>query len=141
MHKSEIILSVFYNGQFFTALFERNDEKGYSVSQKNFVVCPSDNEMLALIKEGYYLLSFSAPSGQESGEIIKLAQNPKKRQREAAKASGSICASTKAQQAIKLQHDERRMLSKSASKEDEKRIADKKYELRALKKKLKHKGR
>jgi hypothetical protein len=62
MYKSEIMLSIFYNGQFFTALFERNDETGYSVCQRFFAACPSDNEVFRFILDGYYSLCFSAPS-------------------------------------------------------------------------------
>lgn len=141
MYKSEVTLSVFYNGQFFTALFERNDETGYSVCQRLFAARPSDNEILWFIIDGYYSLRFSLPSVEDNSDILKLVKNPKKRQREAANANKNVGASTKAQKALKLQHEEQKDALKKRHSGDKRLAEYEKYELRVIKRKQKHRGK
>ncbi|MGE5495212.1 MAG: DUF2992 family protein [Burkholderiales bacterium] len=91
MYKSEVTLSVFYNGQFYAALFEKSDERGYSVCQRLFATRPLDNEILRL--------------------------------------------------ALKLQREEQKSALRAKQSSDKSRAADEKYELRAIKRKQKHRGR
>jgi hypothetical protein len=141
MYKSEVTLSVFYNGQFYAALFEKSDETGYSVCQSFFATRPLDNEILRFVLDGYYSLCFSPPTAGYKSDAIKPAKNPKKRQREAANANKNVGASTKAQMALKLQHEEHKNDLRAKHSGDKKRAADEKYELRAVKRKQKHRGR
>lgn len=138
--ETEISLSLFYNGQFFTALLERNDEAGYSVCQKIFAVDPSDYEVKQFVLEAYYSLSFSKPTKGEEA-FIKPFKNPKRRQREAANATKNVCASTKAQEALKKQYEINKTVLKSLTAEDKRRRFDGLYELKVIKRKQKHKGR
>lgn len=140
MEKTQVTLSVFHDGQFFTALFERRDARGFSVARRLFRTKPSDNKMLDLIVKGYYGLRFSLPSadGRETGT---LAANPKRRQREAAKAACAVCFSTKAQAALKAQFEESKAVAKAERSHQQKRLADEKYALKQLKRKQKHRGK
>jgi hypothetical protein len=137
---TKISLSVFYNGQFFSALFERNDETGYSVYQRMFAVNPSDKEIMQLVLEEYYSFVFSKPVRGENA-FSKPLKNPKRRQREAANAVKKVCASKKAQMALKMQHEVNKAASKSLATADKKRRSDEQYNLRVIKRKKKHKGR
>lgn len=140
MEKTQVTLSVFHDGQFFTALFERRDARGFSVARRLFRTKPSDNEILDLIVNKYSSLRFSLPSadGRETGT---LAANPKRRQREAAKAACAVCFSTKAQAALKAQFEESKAVAKAERSHQQKRLADEKYALKQLKRKQKHRGK
>lgn len=139
MEKTHVILSVFYDGQFFTALFERNDELGYSAARTVFAAKPSDAEILGLILKGYGTLRFSSPSDDD--DIKPLAANPKRRQRQAAKAAVLPAMSTKAQKALKAQHEQSKAACKAAGKQRREDAEAVKFEIRQLKRKQKHKGR
>ena len=139
MDKTHVTLSVFHDGQFFTALFERSDESGYSVSRFVFAAKPCDNEILGLVLKGYGALNFTSPSKDDA--VKPLAANPKRRQREAAKAAVIPAMSTKAQLALKAQHEQSKAACKAAGKQRREDAEAKKFEIRQLKRKQKHKGR
>jgi len=139
MEKTQVTLSVFHDGQFFTALFERHDANGFSASRRIFGAKPSDNEIMNLIVNGYSTLRFSRPDAD--GKQITLAANPKRRQREAAKAARAVCFSTKAQNALRAQYEAGKADAKRARREQKQRLADEKFALKQQKRKEKHRGR
>lgn len=139
MEKIQVTLSVFHDGQFFTALFERRDARGFSVARRLFRTRPSDNEIFDLIVNKYSSLCFSRPAADV--KETALAANPKRRQREAAKAACAVCFSTKAQAALKAQFEERKSAAKAERSLQQKRLADEKYALKQLKRNQKHRGR
>jgi len=139
MEKTQVTLSVFHDGQFFTALFERHDADGFSAARRVFGAKPSDKEIMELIVNGYSVLHFSHPAAD--GKEITLAVNPKRRQREAAKAARAVCFSTKAQNALKAQYEESKAAVQAARREKRKRLADEKFALKQQKRKEKHRGR
>ncbi len=139
MEKTSVILSVFHDGQFFTALFERTDAYGFSAARTVFAAKPSDHEILELILKSYGALRFCRPCDDEGPK--PLAANPKRRQREAAKASRLLTVSTKAQQALKAQHVQQKAALAMQSRERRQRDDDEKFEKKQLKRKQKHKGR
>ena len=139
MEKTQVTLSIFHDGQFFTALFERRDAHGFSVARRIFGAKPSDNEILDLIVSKYSSLRFSRPAADV--KETALASNPKRRQREAAKAACAVCFSTKAQLAVKAQFEESKAVAKAERSHQQKRLADEKYALKQLKRKQKHRGR
>ncbi len=140
--KVEVVLSLFHDGQFFVALFERREGNEYCVAKKTFAVKPSNQEILQLIVDEYRAISFSDPSAIDGDNFApERIRNPKRRQREAAKAAKKVFPSTKAQQALKDQQSKNKALSKKSKIEDKKLYADRQYRLRVEKKKQKHKGR
>ncbi len=139
MEKTQVTLSVFHDGQFFTALFERRDARGFSVARRLFRTKPSDNEILDLIVSKYSSLRFSRPTADV--KETALAVNPKRRQREAAKAACAVYFSTKAQAALKAQFEESKAVAKAERSHQQKRLANEKYALKQLKRKQKHRGR
>jgi hypothetical protein len=139
MEKTSVTLSVYYDGQFFTALFERSDELGFSAARSLFAAKPSDNEILDLILKCYGTIRFSRPA-EDSG-IKPLAANPKRRQREVAKTAKTVAMSTKAQEALKAEHEQNKAVSKDVGRQKQRQKDDEKFAQRQQKRKQKHKGR
>lgn len=100
---------------------------------------PIGYDILELILKSYGALRFCRPCDDEGPK--PLAANPKRRQREAAKASRVLTVSTKAQQALKAQHVQQKAALAMQSRERRQRDDDEKFEKKQLKRKQKHKGR
>jgi pheromone shutdown protein TraB len=140
MQETKVSLSVFHDGQFFTALFERTDTSGYCVAKRIFAAKPSDVEILALVLEDYYRLNFT-PAVIIDERQRSLAKNPKRRQRETAKAMKVVGSPTKAQEAINNQRSLHNAETKHRNRTNKKAEADAKFIRRTQKRKQKHKGR
>ena len=136
MQKTRIELSVFHDGQFFTAVFVENDEEGCRAAKLVFAQKPSDRAIERIICENYYELDFSL--SVEAEVLRALSRNPKRRQRQAAKAKTGV--STKAQQAMQKQIEQRKITAAKKRSKDKKEEQSKKYEMRRQKKKDKHRG-
>ncbi len=92
---SSFRLTLYHNGQFWIGLCEINDEDGYSVCRTVFGAEPEDEEILQFICKRWATLPFSLPTKNEAPPRLP-AQNPKRRQREAAKELLEPTVSTKA---------------------------------------------
>lgn len=138
MHKTKVTLSIFHDGQFFTAVFESQNEDGYKAARRIFPKKPLDNEIVEFICSEYYKLGFT----QAENCVVKqeLSKNPKRRQREAAKAARNTTFSTKAQQALKKQQEQNKIVSKKSRGLKRQLSEDAKYEKRKQKRKEKHRG-
>lgn len=141
MRKFEITLSLFFDGQFFTGLFELTDECEYRVAKKIFMTKPSDAEIMAFVLEDYYTLCFTNPQKNSQHTLPKAIKNPKRRQREAAKAIKKVQSSTKAQAVLQAQREQKRILIKKQNSKNKRDYADAQFELRRQKRKQKHRGR
>ena len=139
MCTNKVTVSVFHDGQFFVALFERYDDNGYAVCRATFPMEPSNPQLLAFIHANYDRLPFSQPNSDVKREK-GISKNPKRRQREAAKASQQPTLSTKAQQALSQQHEELKVASKKRRSEKRRETEQRKYELKCEKKKEKKRG-
>lgn len=120
MQKTSVTLSVFHDGQFFTALFERMDESGYSVARRRFGQKPSDLEIMELVLDKYARLHFSDANVHET--MLTVHKNPKRRQREATKAMRCIGTSTKAQAALSTECERCKIAKKVKSSAGKKRL-------------------
>ena len=136
MQETRIELRVFHDGQFFTAVFEETGEEGCRAAKLVFAQKPSDRTIERIICEKYYELDFSLPV--EAEVLRALSRNPKRRQRQAAKAKTGV--STKAQQAMQKQIEQRKITAAKKRRTDRKEEQSKKYEMRRQKKKDKHRG-
>lgn len=130
-------LNVFFNGQFWTGVFENISDGKLSVCKVTFGTEPKNHEVYEFVLKHYHRLKFS-PEIEVSEKIT--AKNPKRIQREAKKQIQSAGIGTKSQQALKLQHEqmktERRIISRKQHEAEKKRI----YEIKQNKRKEKHKG-
>ncbi|MDE5771254.1 MAG: YjdF family protein [Ruminococcus sp.] len=130
-------LNVFFDGQFWTGVFENTNDGKLSVCKVIFGAEPKDCEIYEFILKNYHKLKFS-PEIEISEKMT--AKNPKRIQREAKKQLQTVGIGTKSQQALKLQHEqmktERRIISRERNEAEKRRI----YEMKQSKRKEKHKG-
>ena len=131
-------LTLSHDGQFWVALCEHADERGYGACRHVFGAEPSNQEILRFVCERWHLLTFSAPV---DALPKPLASNSKRRQREAAQELAASPAGTKAQQALGSQREAAKQ--ESAHRGHEKRAAekDRQFELRQAKRRERRRGR
>ena len=132
-----ITLTVFFDGQFWTGIFERIDEEKLTVARNVFGAEPKDQQILEFVLDDYYDLHFSPPV--EGVKAPVLASNPKRRQRQAAAMTGKSIG-TKSQQAMKLAQEEGKLERKVRTKEQREAEEQRKHELHVEKKKARHRG-
>lgn len=130
-------LTICFEDPFWVGIYEREFNGRYDVCKVIFGSEPKDNEVYEFYNKNSLHLRFS-PS--ISGEICSHKKiNPKRLQRcirsELQKGVG-----TKAQQAIKLQQEQRKQEQKIVSKEREKQKEEYLFALLEKKRKAKHKG-
>lgn len=130
-------LTVYHDGQFWVGLAEHVEGGRYGAARIVFGAEPSDEEILRFVVNKWAKLSFF---GDDLTEASKLAKNPKRRAREAAKALKRPAVSTKAQQALAAQREA--MKRESAQARSQRRADEAKacFEQRKLKRKQKHRG-
>ena len=79
-----IALTVFFDGQFYVGLLERRNRGEMNAARVVFGAEPGDAELLDWIISGYPGAVFSP--GVYAPREVKLADNPKRRQRQATRA-------------------------------------------------------
>ncbi len=85
------------------------------------------------------MLKFSPPVKTE--RVMEHKINPKRMQREINSQLENKGIGTKAQQALKLQHEQNKIERKTQSREQREADKERQYALRQEKKKAKHRGR
>ena len=123
-------LTVFFEEPFWVGLFERTQGDSLCVSKVAFGAEPKDCEVLAYVLEHYHELTFSPPV---PNEIRERADNPKRRQRAAAKEMQKTGVGTRSREMMKVAR-------KIVSKEEQEAEAQRRFELRQQKKKEKKRG-
>lgn len=134
-----IMLKVLFEEPFWIGVFERFDNRKYEVCKITFGAEPKDFEVYECILHKWQELRFS-PAILNKSERAKN-KNPKRLQREISNSLHNIGIGTKAQQALKLQHEQFKKERKIKSKEIKEVEKERQYVLRQEKKKEKHKGR
>lgn len=132
-----ITLTVFFEDPFWVGLFERVEDGKLAVARYVFGAQPSDREVYEQLPALRESLRFS-PS-VEGAAFRPVAENPKRRQRQAAKAL-EAGVGTKSQQALAAAREEikaeRRQRRKARDEAEEAR----RFQLKQEKKKAKHRG-
>lgn len=130
-------LTLYHDGQFWIGIVEHVENGKLGVARIVFGAEPSDEEILEFVVNNWEGLSFY---GSKEPDKPKVAKNPKRRMREAAKALSKPALSTKAQQALAEQRESmkeqsayRRSLKKQEKKQE-------RFELQEAKRKQKHRG-
>ena len=139
MDRISITVKVFFQAPFWIGLCERTDNGGCSVCKITFGPEPKEYEVQEFISQNWYRLSFS-PAVAEAGRRTEH-RNPKRMLREVKKQMNRTGIGTKAQQALKLQHEENKEKRKSFTKEKREEEEQRKFVLRQQKRKEKHRGR
>ena len=132
-------LTVLFETPFWVGVYERMDGGQYTVCKITFGAEPKDHEIWDFLLKNWSKLKFSPPIKAERVEERKI--NPKRMQREIHSKLQEPGIGTKAQQALKLQHEQNKLECKSASREQRDAKKERQYELHRQKKREKHRGR
>ena len=134
-------LTVYFDGQFWVGLYEREDDTGLFVARHTFGPEPSLPEIAELVKDPLWSQLNFLPAGSGYLRATEAGANPKRRQREAARQVLGSGALTKARAALKLALEE---FAKEAKASGRKRSLAEAAERRAklvAKRKQKRRGR
>lgn len=130
-------LTVLFEEPFWIGLFERIENGKLSFSKVTFGAEPKDYEVMNFMLKHYSELKFS-PAVEI--EIKQTADNPKRRQRNARKQMQNTGLGTKAQQALKMQHEEIKTERRQISREQREAEKQRCFELKQQKRKEKKRG-
>lgn len=130
-------LTVFFEGPFWIGVFERIDEGKLSVCKVTFGAEPKDYDVLEFVLRHYNELAFS-PAVEV--EIRPMADNPKRRLRNAKRQTEQNGIGTKSQQALQLQREEMKTERRQISRAERDAEAQRRFELKQAKKKEKRRG-
>ncbi len=131
-------LTLFFEDPFWVGVFERVSDGKLSVSKTTFGAEPRDYEVCDFVLKNYYGLRFSPAVKVEQKRI---ADNPKRRQRNASKQMLNTGIGTKSQQALQKQREEMKTERKQTGKEMREAEKQRQFDLKQQKKKEKHRGR
>lgn len=132
-------LTVFFEDPFWVGIYERESNGLYEVCKTTFSAEPKDPEIYLYFLAHWHQLRFSPLPNAEP--MVDSSKNPKRMQREAKKATQSKGAGTKAQQALKLQHEQVKLERKARLKVKRADEAARRFLLQQTKLKAKHRGR
>ena len=130
-------LTVYHDGQFWVGLVEHIEDGKLGVARIIFGAEPSDEEILQFVVRRWEKITFC---GDEEPEAPKLAKNPKRRMRDAAKALKKPAMGTKAQQALAEQRKAFKREGAQVRKTTREEEKQARFERRAEKRKRKHRG-
>lgn len=132
-------LTVMFEEPFWIGLYEREYGGRYEVCKITFGPEPKDYEVYAFLLDNRQRLVFSPPIAAEKTKEKRI--NPKRIQRQISRQLASYEGiGTKAQQALKLQHEEGKQARKKRTKEEKDAEAERRFEQRQQKRKDKHNG-
>ncbi|QNU68536.1 YjdF family protein [Ruminiclostridium herbifermentans] len=132
-------LTVFFDDPFWVGVYERRVNNLLEAARIVFGEEPKDYEVYYYLLNNWSKLRFSPPVRQcvkAEGRI-----NPKRMQRAINKQLSQTGVGTKAQQALKLQHEQAVLHRKAYNKQKSEEEKLFKYKLKQQKKKEKHRGR
>ncbi len=138
MEQSNGKLTVFFDPPFWVGVFEQIEDGKLTVSKITFGAEPKDYEVYDFILHHYYELKFSPPV---STDVKQVADNPKRRHKNARKQLQSTGIGTKSQQALQLQLEESKTERKHKSKKQREAEKQRQFDLKQQKRKKKHRGR
>lgn len=134
-----LCITVLFEAPFWVALCERDLGQGYEACKITFGAEPKEQEVYAFLQANWYRLQFSPPLGVVWPQ--KKAANPKRLQREIKHQLQQSPLGTKAQQALKLQQEQKKLQRKTRSRAQQAEEKARQYALRQEKKKAKHRGK
>ncbi|HCW53232.1 MAG TPA: DUF2992 domain-containing protein [Clostridium sp.] len=133
-------LTVLYNEPFWIGIFEVEEGECYKASKVTFGAEPKDTEVYEFLLKNYYRLNFVSIESDKDENKLKKKENPKRLQKKIHKEVQDKGIGTKAQIALKKQHEENKIERKKRTKEEKKAEEERLYKIKQQKKKEKHKG-
>lgn len=137
MDEISVKLTVYFEMPFWVGVFERVMDGKLSVCKVTFGAEPKDYEVWDFIVKHYCRLKFS-PAVET--EVKQIADNPKRRQRNARRQMQNAGIGTKSQQALQMQREEMNTGRKQRRKEQREAEKMRLFELKQQKRKEKHRG-
>lgn len=131
-------LTVFFEEPFWIGIYEREFEGIYDVCKITYGAEPKDYEVYEFMLKNFDQLRFT-PS-LETATIMEKRINPKRMQREINKQLQDSGIGTKAQQALKLQHEQGKLERRIRSREQREAEKERQFQLKQEKRKAKHRG-
>lgn len=132
-------LTVYYDGQFWVGVCERSGGDSYSVAKTVFGAEPSDAEILDFTVRRWHTLAFSEPI--ESAEREKPKRiSPKRLARLVRQETKPQGIGTKAQQAMKAEHERLKDVKAAELKQRRELREDERFAQKQAKKKEKKRG-
>ena len=125
-------LTVFFEDPFWVGVFERIEDGKLSACKVTFGAEPKDYEVWDYILHHYYELVFS-PAVET--EIRQVADNPKRRSRNARKHLENAGIGTKSQQALQRQREEMKKERRQISREEREMEALRRFEMKLRRRK------
>lgn len=129
-------LTVYFEDGFWHGLFEQEYEGTYQVCRVTFGQEPKEDEILEFLQTQFTQLSFSPAATVKQHVKIK---NPKRLQR-AVKKQVKQKVSSKSQELLQLQCEERKKISKHQYSVQKQLLKQEKFERKQQKRREKHKG-
>jgi len=135
-------LTIYHDGQFWVGIIEVVEDGKLRAFRYVFGTEPKDTEILDFI---YYkllnIINQSIHSGIDVEGKSDKKINPKRLQRQVAKQINKVGVSTKAQEAMKQEYEEKKKSKKKRAKQYREELKDQKYLMKKQKAKAKHKGK
>ncbi|AYE50771.1 MULTISPECIES: YjdF family protein [Priestia] len=135
-------LTIYHDGQFWVGIIEVVEDGKLRAFRYVFGTEPKDTEILDFI---YYkllnIINQSVHSGIDVEGKSDKKINPKRLQRQVAKQINKVGVSTKAQEAMKQEYEEKKKSKKKRAKQYREELKDQKYLMKKQKAKAKHKGK
>ena len=127
-------LTVFFEEPFWIGVFERIDDGKLSVCKVTFGAEPKDYDVWEFVLRHYDEQVFSPAVETETRQT---ADNPKRRLRNVRKQTERRGIGTKSQQALQLQREELKTEHRQISREQRNAEAQRRFEMKQMKKKEK----
>ncbi|MBE5099583.1 YjdF family protein [Priestia aryabhattai] len=135
-------LTIYHDGQFWVGIIEVVEDGKLRAFRYVFGAEPKDKEILDFI---YYrlldIINQSVHSGLDVRRKSDKKINPKRLQRQVAKERNKVGVSTKAEEAIKHEYEEKKKSKKKRAKQYREELKEQKYLIKKQKAKAKHKGK
>ena len=138
MDKVSLTFRVFFEDPFWIGVLERCSDGKMEVCKATFGPEPRDYEVKDWFLNNYERLRFS-PAVEYAADGGH--KNPKRRLREARRQTAETGIGTKSQQALSLQHEQRKEEQKARSREEKEAEREKAFLAKQQKRKEKHRGR
>ena len=130
-------LTVFFEDPFWVGIFERIDDGKLSVCKVTFGAEPKDHDVWEFVLQQYDELVFSPAVEMKTR---KTPDNPKRRLRNVRKQTERSGIGTKSQQALQMQREEMKTERRQNSREQRDAEAQRRFEMKQMKKKEKRRG-
>ncbi|MGM9934367.1 MAG: YjdF family protein [Clostridium sp.] len=136
-------LTILFSNPFWIGVFERYEGSQYKACKVTFGAEPKEAEVYDFVLRNYYSLKFKMLELQDDENEKSLhvkKENPKRVQRMIHKEVQNKGIGTKAQIALKAQHEENKIEHRKRSREEKELEEQRQYEIKRQKRKEKHKG-